>query len=295
MENSAAKALSALFGEKPALLKRIGGGAYGAIFLARLPRSSVCVKVFFRPGDAAREALWYRALKRANVCLPHIFGERENCLVLEYIPGTNASLPPAGCDFDAVGEQAAADIARLHSLRGKSFGQITSEKHLEGGGFTSWRECYQKIAAAQFQSAENAARAKLFSPSVPRLFERVFARFDDIFVEPPYPALVHGDLNAENIMISKTGYLCLIDPINSLWGDPELELFQLTQNGGDRFRLLERYAALRPLSPDFPLRSACYAAFAEADWFADIRRPQDKLLNGFLNSLQKQLQKYGFL
>ncbi|HIU62525.1 MAG TPA: hypothetical protein IAB07_01985, partial [Candidatus Caccalectryoclostridium excrementigallinarum] len=113
MENSAAKALSALFGEKPAFLKRIGGGAYGAIFLARLPRSSVCVKVFFRPGDAAREALWYRALKRANVCLPHIFGEWENCLVLEYIHGTNASMPPAGCDFDAVGEKAAADIARL--------------------------------------------------------------------------------------------------------------------------------------------------------------------------------------
>lgn len=66
MENSAAKALSALFGEKPAFLKRIGGGAYGAIFLARLPRSSVCVKVFFRHGDAAREALWYRALKRAK-------------------------------------------------------------------------------------------------------------------------------------------------------------------------------------------------------------------------------------
>ncbi len=295
MENAARQAISSVFSTSVNSIFRVGEGAFGSVFCASFPDPPfrAAVKVFRNPNDAEKEKLWYSALQKADVKLPQIYSlYGDNCLVTEYICGGNASRPPSGCNFTRIGKQAAADIAKLHSCRGTGYGQILSEADLGGGRYPTWRECYKNIASRQFLKIENAARGKLFSKDVPLLLENVFARFDGIFGEPEYPALVHGDLNAENIMINSGSYLCMIDPINSMWGDPEYELFQLRENGGDRYNLLQNYAALRPLSQNFELKSACYAAFAEAEWYADIGRAQDALLNRFMANLVIALDKY---
>lgn len=278
-------------------LFRVGTGAFGSVFCANFPTPPyrAAVKVFHNAGDAEKERLWYSALATSGVKIPEIYSSYgENCLVMEYICGTNAAKPPSGCNFARIGKQAAADIAKLHSLRGAGFGRIASEEDLHGGRYPAWRECYKAIASRQFLKIENAARSGLFSKDVPALLENVFTYFDKIFDEPAYPALIHGDLNAENIMINSGAYLCMIDPINTMWGDAEYELFQLSENGGGRYNLLENYAAIRPLSPDYRIKSACYAAFAEAEWFADISRPQDALLNRFMANAVTQFDLYGY-
>lgn len=278
-------------------LFRVGTGAFGSVFCANFPAPPyrAAVKVFHNAGDAEKEKLWYSALETSGVKIPEIYSSYgENCLVMEYICGTNAAKPPSGCNFARIGKQAAADIAKLHSLRGAGFGRIASEEDLHGGRYPAWRECYKAIASRQFLKIENAARSGLFSKDVPALLENVFTYFDKIFNEPDYPALIHGDLNAENIMINSGAYLCMIDPINTMWGDAEYELFQLSENGGGRYNLLENYAAIRPLSPDYQIKSACYAAFAEAEWFADISRPQDALLNRFMANAVTQFDLYGY-
>ena len=278
-------------------LFRVGTGAFGSVFCANFPTPPyrAAVKVFHNAGDAEKEKLWYSALETSGVKIPEIYSSYgENCLVMEYICGTNAAKPPSGCNFARIGKQAAEDIAKLHSLRGTGFGRIASEEDLHGGRYATWRECYKAIASRQFLKIENAARSGLFSKDVPALLENVFTYFDKIFDEPAYPALIHGDLNAENIMINSGAYLCMIDPINTMWGDAEYELFQLSENGGGRYNLLENYAAVRPLSPDYRIKSACYAAFAEAEWFADISRPQDALLNRFMANAVTQFDLYGY-
>lgn len=278
-------------------LFRVGTGAFGSVFCANFttPPYRAAVKVFHNAGDAEKEKLWYSALETSGVKIPEIYSSYgENCLVMEYICGTNAAKPPSGCNFARIGKQAAADIAKLHSMRGTGFGRIASEEDLHGGRYATWRECYKAIASRQFLKIENAARSGLFSKDVPALLENVFTYFDKIFDEPAYPALIHGDLNAENIMINSGAYLCMIDPINTMWGDAEYELFQLSENGGGRYNLLENYAAIRPLSPDYRIKSACYAAFAEAEWFADISRPQDALLNRFMANAVTQFDLYGY-
>ena len=278
-------------------LFRVGTGAFGSVFCANFPTPPyrAAVKVFHNAGDAEKEKLWYSALATSGVKIPEIYSSYgENCLVMEYICGTNAAKPPSGCNFARIGKQAAADIAKLHSMRGTGFGRIASEEDLHGGRYATWRECYKAIASRQFLKIENAARSGLFSKDVPALLENVFTYFDKIFDEPAYPALIHGDLNAENIMINSGAYLCMIDPINTMWGDAEYELFQLSENGGGRYNLLENYAAVRPLSPDYRIKSACYAAFAEAEWFADISRPQDALLNRFMANAVTQFDLYGY-
>lgn len=278
-------------------LFRVGTGAFGSVFCANFPTPPyrAAVKVFHNAGDAEKERLWYAALATSGVKIPEIYSSYgENCLVMEYICGTNAAKPPSGCNFARIGKQAAADIAKLHSMRGTGFGRIASEEDLHGGRYATWRECYKAIASRQFLKIENAARSGLFSKDVPALLENVFTYFDKIFDEPAYPALIHGDLNAENIMINSGAYLCMIDPINTMWGDAEYELFQLSENGGGRYNLLENYAAIRPLSPDYRIKSACYAAFAEAEWFADISRPQDALLNRFMANAVTQFDLYGY-
>ena len=278
-------------------LFRVGTGAFGSVFCANFPTPPcrAAVKVFHNAGDAEKEKLWYSALETSGVKIPEIYSSYgENCLVMEYICGTNAAKPPSGCNFARIGKQAAADIAKLHSMRGTGFGRIASEEDLHGGRYPAWRECYKAIASRQFLKIENAARSGLFSKDVPALLENVFTYFDKIFDEPAYPALIHGDLNAENIMINSGAYLCMIDPINTMWGDAEYELFQLSENGGGRYNLLENYAAVRPLSPDYRIKSACYAAFAEAEWFADISRPQDALLNRFMANAVTQFDLYGY-
>ena len=278
-------------------LFRVGTGAFGSVFCANFPTPPyrAAVKVFHNAGDAEKEKLWYAALETSGVKIPEIYSSYgENCLVMEYICGTNAAKPPSGCNFARIGKQAAADIAKLHSMRGAGFGRIASEEDLHGGRYAAWRECYKAIASRQFLKIENAARSGLFSKDVPALLENVFTYFDKIFDEHAYPALIHGDLNAENIMINSGAYLCMIDPINTMWGDAEYELFQLSENGGNRYNLLENYAAIRPLSPDYRIKSACYAAFAEAEWFADISRPQDALLNRFMANAVSQFDLYGY-
>ena len=278
-------------------LFRVGTGAFGSVFCANFPTPPyrAAVKVFHNAGDAEKEKLWYSALETSGVKIPEIYSSYgENCLVMEYICGTNAAKPSSGCNFARIGKPAAADIAKLHSLRGAGFGRIASEEDLHGGRYPAWRECYKAIASRQFLKIENAARSGLFSKDVPALLENVFTYFDKIFDEPAYPALIHGDLNAENIMINSGAYLCMIDPINTMWGDAEYELFQLSENGGGRYNLLENYAAIRPLSPDYRIKSACYAAFAEAEWFADISRPQDALLNRFMANAVTQFDLYGY-
>lgn len=294
MEEQAKQAISSVFSTSVNSLFRVGEGAYGNVYCANFsaPPFRAAVKVFRGNGDMAKEKLWYSALEKAGVKLPQIYSSYgDNCLIMEYICGVNASKPPSGCNFARIGKQAAADILKLHSCHGTGYGVISDKGDLDGGRYSSWRECYKNIASRQYLKIENAARTGLFSKDVPLLLENVFLRFDNIFDEPQYPALIHGDLNAENIMINSGAYLCMIDPINTMWGDPEYELFQLSENGGARYALIENYAALRPLSPNYPLKSACYAAFAEAEWYADIARPQDALLNKFMANLVIELDR----
>ena len=75
------------------------------------------------------------------------------------------------------------------------------------------------------------------------LLEKGFDVFKEIYEEPLYPVLIHGDLNIMNIMadpkdMSLTGF---IDPCGSMWADREYDLFQLRNMWGDAYGIYETY------------------------------------------------------
>ena len=87
--------------------------------------------------------------------------------------------------------------------------------------------------------------------------------------------LIHGDYTTWNIMLNEelTEATALIDPFGCMWADRELELYQLENVNGKDYRLLERYRAAVPLSPNFEVKNCFYRLFTEIMHYHDASVP----------------------
>ena len=127
------------------------------------------------------------------------------------------------------------------------------------------------------------------------IYYRALNAIDIAIDTPSYPALIHGDLNTDNIMIDKktSRVVAVIDPIASMWGDHEYELFQLDCASGKAYGLLDKYAHARPLSDKYDLKRAIYSAFAEGNHYCNINKACDDNLATFIARLDVALNNYG--
>lgn len=285
-------------------VRSLGAGEYGKVYAALTTGDpdTVAVKIYNRAGDNVKEALWYAALARSGVDLPHIYGTydgQRSCIVMEYVNGCNAS-DSSGLDKrgkDRIGEQIARAAATIHSLQGTGFGSVCNETDLRGGTYDSWTDFYAPLAMKMSDNIACAHSEGLLSRRTVQLAEYAAANIAKFTAGSIIrPCLIHGDLNVENIMIDKKQekLLCVIDPIDSMWGDPECELFQLSERGGDKYSIMRHYSDMIPLSDNYPLKSACYALLAEGNYYADVRRRQDAALDRFVSELDLRLSEYGY-
>jgi aminoglycoside phosphotransferase (APT) family kinase protein len=154
-------------------------------------------------------------------------------------------------------------LARVHGIRVDGFGWVDVDPRSPAPGsepgrglFGSWREF---VRTRLDEHLETCARLGVVTPAERR---RIAALFDELggLLDGVEPALLHGDLSGRNVFTDGRSVSALIDWEDCLAGDPAFDLaFWATFHPEERYpALLDGYASVRPLPPDFAARFWLY-------------------------------------
>ncbi|MDR0532197.1 MAG: phosphotransferase [Oscillospiraceae bacterium] len=279
-------------GKMPAALKSLGGGSFGKAFRLDFPDGErLVIKAYRVEGMNETEAFQLRLLgSHTHVPMPQVLFTAENLLGMSYIEGHDVLTGPgfllkAKALRQRFAEAVIDGMLPWHDTEGPAFGYVTGPNH------KTWPEFYRTIVDEVIAALPTLGIAQKQKDSIYAATER----FGDIVWYDGTPRLIHGDLNVMNIMADpKTFRLTgFIDPFNSMWADPEYDLFQLNLLTGKRFGLLGSYQAKRRTSGRCELKIAYYAAVNEA--LAYLRSGIKFELNHIIcdRRLRREMQRAG--
>ncbi len=231
-------------GRKVESMVPLSGGCVGQVVLIQLAGNG---RVVAKLGPGLEPEGWMvRQLAcRTRLPLPTIIHADDDVLLMEHVDGGD---PLAG----AAQAHAAELLADLHGASWHSFGL---ERDTVIGGLPQvntpthrWLDFFRDhrlLAMARLAldagrlPAETMARIEILAGRLPRWIE-----------EPAYPALLHGDCWAGNILVRGDRVAAFIDPAIS-YGHPEIELAFGTLFGTFDDTFFRRYDEIRPLAPGF--------------------------------------------
>ncbi len=271
----------------------IGKGFYGEVFLATIPTPpyKVALKLFAERKYAELQRLEQSHIASLSVVpMPKILGEYFDdeadifALAMEYVEGKNLGYTDVSTlrRRDDLAEEIVDMVVRLHAVQRKTFG------YLGGRQYDTWQGFYKDLCHQMHANIKEYSNKGLLSKDRLALLDFSLAHFDEIFAEEVNAgSLIHGDLNNENIIISTDEHIAgLIDPMGVMYGDREIELFQLECSNGGDMQLLERYFSRVKPSKNFEIKNAFYKSWAETNHYSRIEKPQDDNLDNFLQSLE---------
>ncbi|MFK7788010.1 MAG: fructosamine kinase family protein [Phycisphaeraceae bacterium] len=177
-----------------------------------------------------------------------------------------------------------AAISELHNHQTEKFGPVSG-----GKPYDTWLDVFGPIATKIVE--ENRG---LLPSSSREVIDHIARHLDHWLDHKPKPTLIHGDLWANNIMISdahpdQPRILSFIDS-HATFADPEYELayLQLFGTGGKTF--FNTYAKKHPLSSGFERRAKVYWMFTllqNAQRYGERYIPQCERLALELRKLSK--------
>jgi protein-ribulosamine 3-kinase len=207
------------------------------------------------PSMFEAEAKGLKLLQAANVIYtPDVIGfgvaGRFQFLLLEFIEQNE----PSKNYWTDLGYQ----LSLIHKVRGEQFGldhnnYIGSLQQLNFQN-SSWIEFFV-IQRLQVQ-LKRATDSALLNQSDLKSFELLFSKLPYLLPEES-PSLVHGDLWNGNILSTKVGSPCLIDPA-VYFGNREADLAMTLLFGGFRSEFYASYEECFPLEAGFKNRADIY-------------------------------------
>ncbi len=267
LEAASAMATRAL-GRSVAVLGRapLAGGKINAVEVWQLEGNpgEVVVKVDLRgqTGALAREAAYLRYLKaETSLPVPEPLGllpgaqpeGAGEALFLQRLTGRHMGL----CTFSAQGEtdlqvRLADTFANLHRHTRRTFG-----KCIEAEGSEGWVEDFRGRLEAALTGAAPRLESELVSKA-----GAIVERLDDLLETDSVPAMIHGDLWANNIIVDdrdpdRPTLSGLVDPRGEFC-DAEFELAYLNCFGPEWERFIARYREHHPERPGFLGRCRVY-------------------------------------
>lgn len=259
-------------------------GAYGEIYLCKA-RQPFIIKVFKKPDMARAEMNALLELKNIGVNTPEIYDLNtdfdRDILFMEYIDGANLEhLNPS--DYELIGDNVIDQILIMKSKSYLDCGYFNSSER-----YNSWYEFYKIVAYDKLLKAESMCRLGLLDEPNFELLNKAYSRFDTFFTKDINSfQFIHGDLNAQNIMATKHNKIYIIDPVSSMLGDGEIELFQLNECNGKDYRLFKKFSDRCGLSSNYYEKEAFYSCFAETAYYSDTHKKQDANLLKMLAKLK---------
>lgn len=284
-------------------VRYIGGGSYGKVYRADFdaePHTAV-LKAYRVSGMHKTEQAQIALLSEHSLIrYPKVYAACDEsadspvcALVMEYIAGVNAFNPRFMLKPDAAkkrfGKCVAENEIHMHQVTGDAYGLLLNPS------YASWNAYYFEFAREVLENARHFAEEGKLNPKHVRTLQRAYDAFDRIFEQPvEKPVLLHGDLNVANILVDpKTlNPQAIIDPCNSLWGDPEYGLFQFHNFFNNTYGILEHYKARVPVSALCDVKIAVYAFFNEIHCYMTSGVKIEPFNLWFNRALNKELNAF---
>lgn len=265
-------------------VKKYSEGAYGELYYYKKDKPYI-LKVFKKPNMAIAEMNALNELRAIGVNTPEIYGLNSDysndILFMEYIDGDNLESLKS-CDKSLVGDNVIQQLLIMKSKSYEQCGYFNSPVR-----YNDWNTFYKGVAENKLLKAENMCKENLLESKYLRMLEKAFSRFDDIFCKDiTRSQFIHGDLNPQNIMATKDNKIYFIDPLLSMLGDGEIELFQLNESNGKDYHLFDKFSKTYGLSANYYEKEAFYSSFAETAYYSDVKKKQDSNLLKILDKLK---------
>ena len=178
-----------------------------------------------------------------------------SCLLLERLPGVNlAQMPLSADETTSVEWQMAGILADMHRLTRPTYG---SALRAASDGEERWIEVFAPRIAREYEQV-----ADRLSIDARSSVERVLSGLDRWLPESGRPTLVHGDLWATNIMVTRDSggspHISGFVDGSADYADVEYELSYLRVFNTVGAAFFREYAHRRPLRDGFELRCRVY-------------------------------------
>lgn len=259
------------------IVKDLGGGFYGKVFLAESDTAQIVVKFFLKEGLCVQEQQQLDELrKHAILKVPVVYDiHRSNdqvpydALLMEYIRGENAgTVDLTKGKKEKIANEIVDNLIALHNTINKEgFGEIGSAHYTN-----DWRTFYKPIAQSILTKSETLYNKDLIDQECIQTVRDAYQNFETIFSEPITKAsLIHGDYNTYNLMLNSdcTSAIAMIDPYNCCYGDSEYDLYQLNNVNGKEYGLLDLYQSKYAMSRIWKEKMAFYELFTELMHYSD--------------------------
>ncbi|MWG34235.1 fructosamine kinase family protein [Halomarina oriensis] len=215
--------------------------------------------------------------------VPDVLAASDDLLVLSFVDGTDPITPTVERDL-------ADHLAALHRETADAFGfpfETTAGPLPKPNPWTDSWPAFVRDHRLRYYATLAATEVAFSSTLLDRL-RRLGDRLPDLLDDPASPALLHGDVWFENLVVDGDRVAAFLDPA-CYYGHPEAEVSYVlwTETAGDPF--LDRYRDRAGLAPGFETRRAVYEVVfycQQAWWFADESR-EDDLLDGLRTRLSR--------
>ena len=244
---SIAQTLSHTLDQPVKAVKRLHGGSIAAVYQAELGNGgSVVAKLTSDSPNLDVEARMLTYLREySDLPVPDVIHSEPALLVMSTISGNS--------NLTADAQAHAADlVAALHSIRADRYGfpfdTVIGSLHQPNPWTDTWLEFFRDYRLLYM--GDVAHQAGTLPAQILHRLEAFADKLGDFIDEPPYPALLHGDLWTTNILAQNGQITGFIDPA-IYYGHPEIELAFSTLFGTFSEPFFNRYSDYHPIQPGF--------------------------------------------
>src|SRR5690606_36504268 len=213
--------IEALTGRTPERLRPLSGGCIADVYRVDFASGDPLVA---KAGDGSGPSLTIEAFmlrylrEHSSLPVPEVVYDSDTLLLMTFLPGDS--------HFNARAQAHAAElIAALHEVRGEAFGferdTLIGSLRQPNPPAQRWLPCFREQRLLYMTQV--AVEAGQLSPEIARRLERFAADLERWLIEPPYPALIHGDLWTTNILAQDGRITGFLDPA-IYYAHPEIEL-----------------------------------------------------------------------